>query len=60
MKSLDIVGRALAEELGLKLNKSKRYLLPRGEKTNEGLLRTVVSILNEHGINVEIPEETCK
>lgn len=58
MKSLDIAGRALGEELGLKLNKCKRYSLPGGAKTNEGLLRTVVRILNEQGIKVEIPEET--
>lgn len=55
---LDTVGRALAVELGLKLNKCKRYTLAVGSKTNEGLLRTVVRILNEQGIKVEIPEET--
>lgn len=57
-ESLDIAGRALAVELGLKLNKCKRYSLPGGAKSNEGLLRTVVRILNEQGIKVEIPEET--
>ena len=57
-ESLDIVGRALAVELGLKLNKCKQYSLPGGAKSNEGLLRTVVRIINEQGIKVEIPEET--
>lgn len=60
MKSLDIAGRALAEELGLKPNKSKRYSLLSGGKTDEGLLRTVVRILNEQGIKAEIPEETAE
>ena len=53
---LDTVGRALAVELGLKMNKLKRYSLAGGSKTNEGLLRTVVRILNDNGIKAKIPE----
>lgn len=55
---LDTVGRTLAVELGLKMNKLKRYPLTGGSKTNEGLLRTVVRILNDNGITATIPEET--
>ena len=55
-ESLDIIGRALAVKLGLKINKYKRYSLPGGAKSNEGLLRTVVCVLNENGIEVKIPE----
>lgn len=57
-EQLDTIGRTLAVELGLKMNKLKRYSLAGGSKTNEGLLRTVVRILNDNGITATIPEET--
>lgn len=57
-ESLDTIGRALAGALGLKLKKNNRYSLPGGDKSNEGLVRTIIRVLNDNEIKAEIPEET--
>ena len=50
---LDRIGNEIAEELLLNKNKGNRYKTLYGEKTNLGLARTIIRILNDNNIEVK-------
>lgn len=54
------LGGILASELKLHRTKDNRFSVGGGVKTNEGLCRFIVDILNKNGIKCEIPDEDTK